>query len=53
MRAQAVKADPSTVGCSYCGAGRGEPCIVTMSTQPEKPLSIRWFHRTREESRAR
>ena len=36
-----------SVGCSYCGAKKGEPCILTLSERKE-PLSIKWSHPTRE-----
>lgn len=35
--------------CSYCGAKAGEPCIVTLAPEVG-PLSIRWNHRSREET---
>lgn len=38
---------PIAMPCSYCGAGVGEKCIVTLDPE-QGELSISWNHRARE-----
>lgn len=40
-----------STGCTYCGVGIGEPCIVTLAPEVG-PLSIKWQHNTRAKAAA-
>ncbi|QBZ72904.1 hypothetical protein SEA_PRINCEPHERGUS_35 [Microbacterium phage PrincePhergus] len=39
---------PFDTECSYCGAGKGEACVVTLAPEVG-PLSVTWWHTSREE----
>jgi hypothetical protein len=40
-----------SVGCPYCGAKPGQPCVVTLAPEVG-PLSIKWYHGKRQEAAA-
>lgn len=40
---------PDMVGCPSCGAGKGMLCVV-MLVPEVNPLSVRWYHKSREEA---
>lgn len=40
--------DPMSVGCTYCGAGAGVRCVLTLAPALA-PLSIEWHHGARDQ----